>query len=310
METIRALMHEIVDYAGLFPPASLDMPKTVTNFGAYFAGPDAWALGRLVMPINRLGEFERYAETLLPKGARDDTENPWKITGLSAATGDDEFETELNIIDKFNERHNDSQSGRAIIDAIELKTTSANAIEQALEMMPDTLFPWFEVPISQDNRGMLAALSEMESGAKIRTGGVTADAHPTPLAVARFLVHCAAADVPFKATAGLHHPFRRHAPEVGCHQFGFVNLFIGAALHFHGQVEQEELEMLLIDEHPGNFEFHQTQVSWKGRSIGIGALREARERFARSFGSCSFDEPMGDLRALHLLPAAAAPKGL
>jgi hypothetical protein len=304
MESVRALMHQIVDYAGLFPPASLDMPKTVTNFGRYYAGPDQWALGRLVIPVNRLGEFERYAETVLPTSKRDDTENPWRLTVLSTAAGDDDFEADLNIIDNFNERHNDSQSGRVIIDAIELKAVSANSIEEALEMMPDTLFPWFEVPVSGEYRGMLAALSEMESGAKIRTGGVTAEAHPAPLDVARFIVNCAAADVPFKATAGLHHPFRHHAPEVGCLQFGFVNMFIGAALAFHGQVEQEELEMLLCDEHPGNFEFHQTQVAWKGRSIGIGALREARERFVRSFGSCSFEEPLADLRAIHLLPAA------
>jgi hypothetical protein len=47
-------------------------------------------------------------------------------------------------------------------------------------------------------------------------------------------------------------------------------------------------------------------VSWKGRSLALGQLREARERFASSFGSCSFDEPMDDLRTMNLLPPAAA----
>jgi len=305
MESVRALMHEVVDYAGLFPPADLDMPATVRNFGAYLASPDRWALARLVVPISRLGEFERHAAAHLPKGERDDTEEPWRLTVLSAASGDTAFEEDLHIIERFNERHNDSQSGRAIIDAIELKATTANSVERALELMPDTLFPWFELPLGQDCRGMLAALSEMESGAKIRTGGVTAEAHPSPLDVARFLVLCKAADVPFKATAGLHHPFRHHAESVGCRQFGFVNVFVGAALLFHGQVEQEELEMLLADEHTKHFEFTPTSVSWKSRSIGIGALREARERFARSFGSCSFEEPLGDLRSMHLLPLAS-----
>lgn len=305
MESVRALMHQIVDYAGLFPPASLDMPKTTANFARYVAGPDRWALARLVIPVSRLGEFERYAEELLPRGTRDDTEEPWRITALSAAAADSAFEADLNILDKFNERHNDSQSGRAIVDAIELKATNANHIERALEMMPETLFPWFELPNNQDVRGMVAALSEMESGAKIRTGGTTPEAHPTPLELARFLSVCAAADVPFKATAGLHHPFRHTAQSVGCKQFGFVNVFIGAALLFHQQIELEELEMLLSDEHARSFEFHPTQVSWKGRSISVGSLRDARERFARSFGSCSFDEPLGDLRSMHLLPVEA-----
>ena len=85
-----------------------------------------------------------------------------------------------------------------------------------------------------------------------------------------------------------------------------MNVFLGAALLHHGSVEQEELEMLLADTHGKHFEFSPTGVSWKGRSLSLGQLREAREKFATSFGSCSFDEPLGDLRSLHLLPPLAA----
>lgn len=304
MESVRALMHQIVDYAGLFPPAQLNMPDTVSQYAAALQGEDHWALGRLVVPVARLGEFERHAQGFLPTGVKEDTEEPWRLSVLSAASSDEAFEHDLHVIACFNERHNVASEGRAIIDSIELKATTANHIERALDLMPDTLFPWFELPLDQDVRGMLAALNEMESGAKIRTGGVTPEAHPTPLQVARFLVQCATVEVPFKATAGLHHPFRHHAESVGCMQFGFVNVFVGAALLFNGQIEQEELELLLADEHARNFEFHPTQVAWKGRTLSVAALREARDRFARSFGSCSFAEPLGDLRALHLLPTA------
>jgi hypothetical protein len=64
--------------------------------------------------------------------------------------------------------------------------------------------------------------------------------------------------------------------------------------------------MLLSDTNGRHFEFAPTNVSWKGRSLALGQLREARERFASSFGSCSFDEPMDDLRTMNLLPPAAA----
>ncbi|MFM8785202.1 MAG: hypothetical protein ACKOFI_08645 [Phycisphaerales bacterium] len=172
--------------------------------------------------------------------------------------------------------------------------------------MPETLFPWFELPWQQDVRGMVAALSEMEAGAKVRTGGTAPEAHPGTLELARFLSACAGAGVPFKATAGLHHPFRHFAESVGCDQFGFVNVFFGSALLYHRAIEQEELEMLLSDTNGRHFEFAPTNVSWKGRSLALGQLREARERFASSFGSCSFDEPMDDLRTMNLLPPAAA----
>lgn len=306
METARALMHAIIDYAGLFPPAALDMTRTVANYARHRAGEDRWALGRLVVPVKRLGEFERCAEGILPAGDRDDSEDPWPLTVLSEASGDGSFEDELNQVERFNARHAEPGAGRALIESIEIKAKGASTIEGALELMPETLFPWFELPWQQDVRGMVAALSEMESGAKVRTGGTTADAHPTPLALARFLAACHGADVPFKATAGLHHPFRHDAESVGCEQFGFVNVFVGASLLHHGAVEQEELEMLLSDTHGRHFEFTPTTVSWQGRTLSLGQLRESRERFATSFGSCSFDEPIGDLRSLQLLPPHAA----
>jgi hypothetical protein len=112
METTRALMHGIIDYAGLFPPASLDMPKTVANYARYRSGEDRWALGRLVVPLKRIGEFERCAEGLLPTGDRDDSEEPWTLTVLSEAAGDEAFEDELDAIDRFTQRHGEPGAGR------------------------------------------------------------------------------------------------------------------------------------------------------------------------------------------------------
>ena len=48
--------------------------------------------------------------------------------------------------------------------------------------------------------------------AKIRTGGPTPDAIPPVEDVARFITTCALKRLPFKATAGLHHPIRSIQP--------------------------------------------------------------------------------------------------
>ena len=68
-EHLRALLHHVVDYAGLFPPAKLDMQPTVDNYAAALAGADQWMLGRLIVPVKRLDEFEACAAAHLPTAA-------------------------------------------------------------------------------------------------------------------------------------------------------------------------------------------------------------------------------------------------
>ncbi len=148
-------------------------------------------------------------------------------------------------------------------------------------------------------------MASLDAGAKIRTGGLTADAHPTPEQVARFLKVCRAAEVPFKATAGLHHPCRHMATDVGCMQFGFLNMFVaGCMLWNDDAMSEKELEEILVEENARAFEFGPTGLGWRRRFLKFDEIATARERFAHSFGSCSFEEPLADLRALGLLPAA------
>ncbi|HJW92086.1 MAG TPA: hypothetical protein VJ901_00575 [Thermoanaerobaculia bacterium] len=133
--------------------------------------------------------------------------------------------------------------------------------------------------------------------AKIRTGGVTNDAFPDASTVARFIQRCAEKGVPFKATAGLHHPIRcikpltyePDAPTGTMH--GFVNVFMAAALPQHAAT-------ILTETDARAFEFGDDAASWRGRSIGTEDLARIRSDFAISFGSCSFEEPVADLKEL------------
>src|SRR5690349_12399045 len=80
--SLRALLEGIVDYAGLFPPASVDMRAAVANYAEYLSSDESWALGRFVLPIARLGEFEEARRTTQARG--DD-----RLWRLSALTGGD-----------------------------------------------------------------------------------------------------------------------------------------------------------------------------------------------------------------------------
>ena len=132
-------------------------------------------------------------------------------------------------------------------------------------------------------------LAQIQSGfAKIRTANITTEA------LADFLVEAAARRLPFKATAGLHHPFQ----SAGMH--GFVNVFVGAVLAWLG-MDRPVLRALLDDPDPRSFEFRDDGLRWRDWRASTDQIAEARRDFAHSFGSCSFEEPVEDLRARGLL---------
>ena len=56
VEGRRELLQALIDYAGLFPPASLALPDAVRNYEAYRGGPHAWMLARFVIPASLVDE--------------------------------------------------------------------------------------------------------------------------------------------------------------------------------------------------------------------------------------------------------------
>src|SRR6266404_1640053 len=58
VDAAGVLLRDLIDYAGLFPPASLAMATSVANYDAYLRSEWSWILGRFVVPAARLPEFE------------------------------------------------------------------------------------------------------------------------------------------------------------------------------------------------------------------------------------------------------------
>lgn len=145
--------------------------------------------------------------------------------------------------------------------------------------------------------------------AKIRTGGVTAEAIPSCAELAAFLHAAAGRRIPFKATAGLHHPIRAEypltyavdAPRAVMH--GFLNVFVAAALAWHG-APVFLVQAILEETDASAFQFRDGEVvcgHGRGPGLGTGQIKAARLEFAHSFGSCSFEEPVAGLLELGLL---------
>jgi hypothetical protein len=277
---LGALLEGVVDYAGLFPPAALDLRAAIAEYDARRRSPDAWMLGRFVLPASRLGELG------VPDG--------WR---LSALLGQD-VAGDAAAVEAFNS----AQAGRAVVDVVELKAASAQEIETVLAAAPSGITAYVEVPLDGALDQALDAIGAQGGRAKARTGGVAAAAFPEPEAVVRFLDGCVRRRLPFKATAGLHHPVRGEqaltyaadAPRGVMH--GFLNLLAATALLAEGEPRETAREAL-EERDASAFVADGDGLRWRGHRIDG---RSVRAIFA-GFGSCSFAEPVADLRALGLL---------
>jgi hypothetical protein len=293
---LTALVERVVDFAGLFPPARLSMEEAVRAYADYRRGPQAWMLGRFVVPAARLEEFDEAGRDLLPDAAA----ASW---ALSAVVGAD-VELDTRSVHRFNDYHRDVRHGAVHVDTVELKVATPAAIAAADEFV-DAFDAFLEVPIADDPDPLIAAIADVGAKAKVRTGGLTPDAIPGERHLLRFIRRCLDRGVAFKATAGLHHPLRGEyaltyesdAPR-GV-MYGFLNVFLTVA--FVRQGADDGVAVALLDERdPASFEIGHRVVRWRGHEIGTDELRAARHE-AVAFGSCSFREPVDDLRRLGLL---------
>jgi hypothetical protein len=270
---LRALLTELIDYAGLFPPAGLDMAAAVRNYASYLSGRYSWIVGRFVVPAGRLDEFAKAAAPYTGG-------NDWKVSVLGAPTA--------------------PLPGRGYaVDAVEVRADRVKDIH-----VPGPAMTYFEIsPAAPRLEALIEAIAKVGARAKIRTGGLTADSFPEAARVAHFQWLCQKAGVAFKATAGLHHPVRGPHPftyELGSARglmHGFVNVFLAAAMIFAGASEPDATR-LLEECSPDAFHFDNESVNWQSYRITREQIQSARERFAISFGSCSFEEPVRELAAL------------
>jgi hypothetical protein len=293
VSAIRALLAGVVDYAGLFAPAGLDMTGAVHNYAAYRAHEASWMLGRFVVPVARLDEFSAAQRALGDAAASE-----WR---LSALLGTD-VDADLERVRTFDGAHR----GRARVDSLEGKFETVEAIRRAASAGRGCAV-FAEIPIDGDVESLRAAAKGAGINLKIRTGGVTADAFPSPAVVARFIRGCIAANVRFKATAGLHHAVRGDyrltydaAAPVGT-MFGFLNVLLAAGLMSHGLDDAEAVE-LLDERDPRAITATPAAIRWRDATLDEDQARSVRDRVVASFGSCSFTEPVDELRELVLLP--------
>ncbi len=260
----NSMYEQLFDYAGVFPPANHELGEAIRRYRAAKAESDGWVLGPFLLRASQ-----------------------------SKAADLDGIEFGLVM---------DIEPARAVRPSsalVQVETTLEDLRSPDLDALLD-LAPIVYVesrhPPSLD---MVAAISEARAKghdvrAKIRTGGASAASFPAPSEAAAFIETCSKLRVPFKATAGLHHPFRHPSAVPAATEHGFVNLLAAtrAALVGAGEVES-----ILRETSPEAFDVE--QAAWRG--IGTTASPADVRWLLRSIGSCSFHEPAGYLHAIGAL---------
>jgi hypothetical protein len=306
-ESLRALLSGVIDYAGLFPPTKLPLDVALRHYARYRGEPEAWMLGRFVIPATRLPELDALSDVLAPGP-------PFVFSVLGR--GGDTFETwteglraDWEAVRVFRDRHGD----RVLVDAFETKVPPGALEDPGPDVFraPTKLMSLsgmsvvYEVPLGPDWEltvpGTLARLAGGSAGVKLRTGGLEASAFPTPSQVATVIETCRLHRLPLKCTAGLHHPLFHYDEGVKANMHGFLNVTLACVLAYTHGLVRNELVSLLEQTTLDRFFFEPDGFRYYDCHVPLVQLAAVRQEAFLSFGSCSFDEPRDDLKALGLL---------
>ena len=300
-ESLRILLARSIDYAGMFPPCSLALEPALQNQAKYVRSPDAWMLNTFVLPIEQFDTAKQFLSEF-------DLSHPLRVAALGPKPANtkpflDAVEDADAAIGRLS-----SNVDLVAISHLEMflpHDVDSAVLQEAKSIIGDLPVFW-EAPPERAEQ-IIALLAELNSdsdlatfGYKLRTGGVTANAFPTSAQIAGALVTPATHQLPIKFTAGLHHPIRQFRDEVKTKMHGFLNVLGAAVLAAEHQWDAHQAAIVLEDEHSDSFSFTDDFLAWREWKIDVERLRY-RRKFVTSFGSCSFDEPREDLRALNLV---------
>jgi len=292
LDARTAAFAALIDYAGLFPPASQSMSDAVDSYRAVRSDPSAWVAGRFLCRASQLMDLAAVAMSSFAAN-----ESAWEVgvifdlpPGESAALAID-FRSEMNPA--------------MTVAAAEAKLTAptseaASALLDAMLSVATDVVPFVEVDRSAGISCQIGLVADAlrsrrrVGGVKLRCGGVSADMFPTPGEVAEFIMAATDRRLPFKATAGLHEPVRHFDRDIGTDRHGFVNILMAAALAESGS-DRRTIESVIADSDPDSFSLNAAFASWRGDEVSGSALRRMRQSGFVAYGSCDFNEPIDAL---------------
>ncbi|MBX2863632.1 MAG: hypothetical protein KTR27_08755 [Leptolyngbyaceae cyanobacterium MAG.088] len=311
--SLRLLLSTLLDYTGLLSSTAPALPTAVAAYERYSASSHRWMLGRLVLPLSQLSQFEDCLDHL------DRTYSaafwPLSIVLEPSHQALDRLAPWLKKQDRFT------------ISALEFKLgnteancqVSASAIASLLPHLPPHSDLFFDVPLDTSLPTYLDVLQGTRAAVNIYTGGLTKTHSPNSKTLAQGIVACANAHIPFKTT-----------PVSACHPLanwqtlsngtaiatpGFLNIALAAACAYGYGVTAAEIETILQINTPENLIFSAQEIICHSpfysqeatlsnvvRHLPLEVLANVRSRYFLGVSSYSFQTPIADLCRLGFLP--------
>lgn len=289
-----ALFAGLVDDAAVFPPGNASVPDAVRRHREHRTAWYAPLIGPLVVPDGDLAQVSR---AVVGSGEPDSAAaQPLPVSAVigSGAGGLVALARRdlpgLRVV----------AAEIALRDLDDLTGNAHRVVAAAEELDPDEVTVFVEVPFGPGWVGAVEVIEAAGLLGKIRTGGQDPEDHPTADQLAQQLSVLIEADLPFKATAGLHRAWPHLVTDERgrtLHQHGFVTLLMAVEALVDGAGTEAAVDLLGLDD-PGRI-FTALQ-GWDAQ-----AAARVRRRF-RSFGCCGVTEPVDDLVTLGLLPGPQA----
>jgi len=285
---LRLLLTHRFDYAGLFPPARLELQPALIEYLEHQRSADAWMLGQFVCPARLLAEVP--------------PEQPPPVT-VVGTSGKDEAEFRQNLLIDAKQIESYQERSGGLVGGYEVRLPGALS-DRVFKLIRETLGPGLGIfceapPTPELVERVLLPLrdSGCQLGYKLRCGGLDPAGFPSIEQVASVLLACRDLDVSLKLTAGLHHPLRNFDRGLQTPMHGFVNILMASLLARARGLGFGEITEVLTSNQAGDFHWSEVGCGWREHRVSLGEVREIGSGIS-AIGSCSFTEPRDDLRAL------------
>lgn len=321
IQSLKLFCDKMIDYAGLFPPASLNIAQALNNYIMYAEGDYKWMLSKFIVPAKKLIELTelmnhmKYSEGLILA---------FSVLGSGGANADEfvvNFESDLKQIIEFQNKFGKKVTTDTYETKLPEKLVAESSVKELTGLMDlvsrsferslgRKVNVFYEADLKTDFNSRVVTAAEAISlhngknggaGFKFRTGGVEPVAFPAPEEISFAILSCLEYNISMKCTAGLHHPIRHYNESVGCNMHGYLNVFGAAVFAYVCSLDETETLQIINEEDPYAFHFLEEGIELYDNFAALEEIEEARSKFILSYGSCSFDEPVDDLKTMELL---------